>query len=133
MSFWQRLTGRGSSSLDLLGFAPTATPTADAWLDTFTNDFMQRPTAAHGADTFMSGLRFYNAAFVAELQALPPVEARHPKLPGVIPRAIYTTAGTIIVAVYTNFISRNAGRGEIRAAFALEMPNLLSKNTYRMH
>jgi hypothetical protein len=133
MDIWNRLTARFGPQPDLLGFASTATPTADAWLQAFTDHFMSHPNAAAGADAFMSGVRFYTAAFVAEIKALPPVEERQPPLPGRIPRAIYMTAGPIIVDVYQNLMSRNAGHREIHAAFVRAMPGLLRQNNYILH
>jgi hypothetical protein len=133
MNLWTRLTARFGPQADMLGFAPTATPTADAWLTAFTDNFMSRTTAAYGADALMSGLRFYTADFVAQLQALPPIATRQPPFPGRIPQAIYTAAGPIIVDVYQAVISRNGGRAEIRAAFTQAMPGLLRQNDYIIH
>jgi hypothetical protein len=65
MNLWTRLTARFGPQSDMLGFAPTATPTADVWLYAFTDNFMSRSTAANGADALMSGLRFYTPTFVA--------------------------------------------------------------------
>lgn len=133
MNPWNRILARFSPQPDLLGFASTATPDADAWLVAFTDDFMKHPNIAHGADAFMSGLRFYTAAFVAEIKALPPIESRQPPLPGRIPRAVYMTAGPSIVDVYQNLMSRSAGHREIHAAFVQAMPGLLRQNNYIMH
>ena len=133
MNLWTRLTARFGPQSDMLGFAPMATPTADVWLYAFTDNFMSRSTAANGADALMSGLRFYTPAFVAQLQALPPIDSHQPPLPGRIPRAVYTTAGPIIVDVYQNVISRNGGRAEIRTAFMQAMPGLLRQNDYIIH
>src|SRR4051794_4802555 len=83
------LTIRFGAGPDLLGFAAAATPTADEWLAAFTGYFIRHPQAKLGASALMSGLRFYTAAFVAEIGALPSVEFRQPPLPGRIPNAIY--------------------------------------------
>ena len=133
MDIWNRFTARFGPQPDMLGFVSTATPTADVWLQAFTDHFMSHPNADEGAAAFMSGLRFYTAAFVAEIKALPAVEERHPPLPGRIPRAMYMTAGPIIVDVYQNLMSRNAGHREIHAAFVQAMPGLLRQNNYILH
>jgi hypothetical protein len=133
MNLWTRFTDRLGPQPDLLGFTPTATPTADVWLHAFTDSFMSRSTAAYGTDALMSGLRFFTADFVAQIQALPPIDARQPPLPGRIPRAVYATVGPIIVDVYQNVISHKAGRGEIRTAFLQAMPGLLRQNDYIIH
>jgi hypothetical protein len=132
MKLWNRLVARFGPQPDLLGFTPTATPDADTWLTAFTGNFMSHPTAAHGADALMSGLRFYTLAFVAELQALPSIDVRQPRLAGRIPRAIYATTGPIIVDVYQNLISRNTGHGAIQAAFLQAMPGLVNQYNYIM-
>jgi hypothetical protein len=133
MNLWTRLTARFGPQSDMLGLSPSDSPTADTWLYAFTDNFMSRSTAANGADALMSGLRFYTADFVTQLQALPPIAARQPPLPGRIPRAIYATAAPIIVDVYQNVISRNGGRAEIRTAFMQAMPGLLRQNDYIIH
>ena len=133
MKIWHRLVARFGPQSDLLGFAPSATPDADTWLTAFTGNFMSHPTAAHGTDALMSGLRFYTPAFVAELKALPSIDVRQPPLAGRIPRAIYTTAGPIIVDVYQNLISRNTGHREIQTAFLQAMPGLVNQYNYIMH
>jgi hypothetical protein len=133
MKLWNRLAARFGSQPDLLGFTPTATPEADTWLTAFTDDFMRHPNAAHGTAAFMSGLRFFTADFIAQIKALPAIESRQPRLPGRIPCAIYTTAGPIIIDVYQNLISRNAGHGEIRAAFTQAIPGLVRQNDYIIH
>jgi hypothetical protein len=115
-----------SAGRDLLGYTPGATPPADAWLATFTGSLLQQPTAAHGTEALMSGLRFYTAAFVAEIAALPPVEARLPPLPGHTAQAIYTATGPIIVTVYQTLILRQARREEIEAAFAQAAAELIA-------
>ncbi len=115
-----------SAGRDLLGYTNTATPSADVWLATFAASLMQEPTAAHGTDALMSGLRFYTPAFVAEIAALPPVEARLPPLAGSTVRAIYTATGPIIVTVYRTLIQRQAGREEIQAAFAQAASELVA-------
>ena len=111
---------------DLLGYTLGATPSADAWLATFTGSLMQQPTAAHATDAFMSGLRFYTPAFVAEIAALPPVESRLPPIPGRTAQAIYTATGPIVIAVYQTLIHRNCGREKIQAAFAQAVDGLLA-------
>jgi hypothetical protein len=111
---------------DLLGYTLGATPSADAWLATFTGSLMQQPTAAHATDAFMSGLRFYTPAFVAEIAALPPVESRLPPIPGRTAQAIYTATGSIVIAVYQTLIRRNGGREKIQAAFAQAVDGLLA-------
>lgn len=115
-----------SAGRDLLGYTLGATPPADAWLAAFTGSLLQQPTAAHGTEALMSGLRFYTAAFVAEIAALPPVEARLPPLPGNTAQAIYTATGPIIVSVYQTLIRRKAGREEIQAAFAQAAAELIA-------
>jgi hypothetical protein len=115
-----------SAGRDLLGYTRGATPPADAWLAAFTGSLIKQPTAAHGTEALMSGLRFYTAAFVAEIAALPPVEARLPPLPGTTARAIYTATGLIILTVYQTLIRRKAGRAEIRAAFARAAAELIT-------
>src|SRR5689334_21280481 len=108
MDIWQRLTERFDPGTDLLGFTTTATPDADEWLTAFTTYFMRNPQAKPAARALMSGQRFFTAAFVAEIGALPSVEFRQPALPGRIPNAIYTSTRPIIATVYQNLISRNA-------------------------
>jgi hypothetical protein len=126
MPTWPQFTARFTAKPDLLGFAPGAAPAADAWLAAFTDNFMRAPDAAHGAQALMSGVRFYTAAFVAELAALPPVESRRPAIVGAIPREVYTATGPIIVRVYAQFISRNVPLAQIQAAFARETPALVA-------
>jgi hypothetical protein len=126
MLTWPQFTARFTAPPDLLGFAPCATPAADEWLAAFTDDFMRYPDAAHGAQALMSGLRFYTAAFVAEIAALPPVGSRRPALVGAIPREIYTATGPIIAGVYAQFISRDAPPPQTQAAFARETPALVA-------
>lgn len=126
MPTWPQFNARFTAKPDLLGFAPGATPAADAWLAAFTDDFMRAPDAAHGAQALMSGLRFYTAAFVAELAALPPVGSRRPAIVGAIPREVYTATGPIIAGVYAQFISRDAPPAQIQAAFARETPALVA-------
>jgi hypothetical protein len=109
----------------MLGFAPGAVPSPDEWLIAFTQHFTRRPDVARGAAALLSGLRFFTADFVAALATLPPGETRHPALPGNIPQAIYTAAGSIVAAVYEQQIRRNAGRAEIQAAFLAAAPGLL--------
>lgn len=111
---------------DLLGYTLGATPSADAWLAAFTRSFLQQPTAAHATDAFMSGLRFYTPAFVAEIAALPPVESRLPPIPGRTAQAIYTATGPIVIAVYQTLIRRNGGREKIQVAFAQAVDGLLA-------
>src|SRR5215212_2266044 len=98
---------------DMLNYTPGATPSADVWLAAFTTDLMGHADADHGAQALMSGLRFYTSAFVAELAALPPVEARLPPLPGSGARAIYTATSPIIRDVYEQLIRRHASHAEI--------------------
>jgi hypothetical protein len=111
---------------DLLGYTPSATPSADTWLATFARDFVAHADGAHGADALMSGLRYYTPAFMAEIAALPPVESRLPPLPGSAARAIYTAAQPILLAVYATQIGPQAEVAAIRAAFAHAMPGLLA-------
>ena len=127
MTFLQRFTARFGPQPDLLGFAADAHPAADAWLETFTDDFMRNPDAVHGAAIMMSGLRFFTADFVAQIAALPPVATRRPAIAGRIPRDVYSAAGPIIAGVYQTCISRNAAHAEIQAAFAQAMPLLTSR------
>lgn len=115
-----------SAGRDLLGYTHGATPPADSWLAAFAGSLMQQPTAAHGTEALLSGLRFYTAAFVAEIATLPPVEERLPPLPGRIAQAIYTATGPIIVAVYQTLIRRQAGQEEIHAAFAQAATELIA-------
>ena len=118
---------------DLLGYTPGATPSADAWLATFTGSVMQQPTAAHATEAFMSGLRFYTPAFVAEIAALPPVESRLPPLSGHTAQAIYTASGPIIVTVFQTLIRRNASRAATQAAFARAVDELLAAHHPGLH
>jgi hypothetical protein len=111
---------------DLLDYTFTATPSADVWIATFATRLVQQPTAAYATDALMSGLRFYTAAFVAEIAALPPVASRLPPLTSHAVQAIYTATGPIIVAVYQNLIRRNAEPVEIQAAFAQAAEGLLT-------
>jgi hypothetical protein len=127
MNIWNRLTARSRSRLDTLGFAAGAAPSADEWLAAFTGNFMGQPNAEHATLALMSGVRFYTPAFVAQLAALPPINARQPAITGNIPRAIYTATGPIIAAVYQNLISRHAGRADIEAAFARATPALVGR------
>ena len=122
----QHLTAGFSVGRDLLGYTLEATPSADAWLAAFTGSFMQQPTAAHATDAFMSGLRFYTPAFVAEITALPLVESRLPPITGRTAQAIYTATGPIVVAVYQTLIRHNGGREDIQTAFAQAVDGLLA-------
>jgi hypothetical protein len=109
---------------DMLNYTPGATPSADAWLAAFTQDFLAHPDGSHGAQALMSGLRFYTADFAAELAALPPVEVRLPPLTGSVARAIYTATGLLILGVYEQWIRRHASHAEIQAAFTAALPGL---------
>src|SRR5947209_4815677 len=100
---------RFGGSRDMLGYTPGATPSADAWLGTFTTDFIAYADGTHGAHALMSGLRFYTAAFVAEIAALPPVESRLPPVSGPVARAIYTATCPIILDVYQTQIRKHTG------------------------
>jgi len=132
MNFWNRLTDRTSSRVDMLDFATGATPSADEWLVAFTGSFMQHPEVAHATNTLMSGLRFFTAEFVADVASLPSPETRRPQLAGRIPRAIYTATGPIIQDVYQKLISGNAGRSQIQAAFAQAVPVLVGEYNRRL-
>jgi len=132
MDIWNRLTARFAPRADMLDFAPDATPSADDWLVAFTESFVRRPDAAHATNTLMSGLRFFTAEFVAGVASLPSPETRRPPIGGRIPRAIYTATGPIILDVYQKLISRNAGRGQIQAAFAQAVPVLVGEYNQSM-
>jgi len=127
MNIWNKLTARLGPRADMLAFAPDATPSADEWLVAFTESFVRRPDSAHATNTLMSGLRFFTAEFVANIASLPSPETRRPPIGGRIPRAIYTATGPIIQDVYQKLISRNAGRGQIQAAFAQAVPVLVGE------
>jgi len=127
MDIWKRFTAGFGPKEDLLHFAPDATPSADEWLVAFTESFMKRHDASHATDTLMSGLRFFTADFVAAVAALPSPETREPPIGGRIPKAIYKATGPIIETVYQKLISRNAGRGQIHAAFAQAVPVLVGE------
>jgi hypothetical protein len=116
----------------MLDFSPTATPSADEWLVAFTDDFIRHPDATHAIDTLMSSLRFFTAEFVSNVAALPSPETRQPPIGGRIPRAVYAATVVIIQDVYRNLISRNAGRGEIRHAFAEAAPVLVGEYDHSM-
>ena len=132
MNIWNRLTTLFGLRADMLDFAPDATPSADDWLVAFTESFVRRPDAAHATNTLMSGLRFFTAEFVAGVASLPSPETRRPPIGGRIPRAIYTATGPIILDVYQKLISRNAGRGQIQAAFAQAVPVLVGEYNQSM-
>jgi hypothetical protein len=127
MNIWNRLAVGLGPKEDLLHFAPDATPSADEWLVAFTESFMKRHDEAHATDTLMSGLRFFTEEFVAAVASLPSPETRQPPIGGRIPRAIYKATGPIIENVYQKLISRNAGRGQIQAAFAQAVPVLVGE------
>jgi len=127
MNIWNKLTARFGPRADMLAFAPDATPSADDWLVAFTENFVRRPDAAYATNTLMSGLRFFTAEFVANIASLPSPETRKPPIGGRVPRAIYTATGPIIQDVYQKLISRNAGRGQIQAAFARAVPVLVGE------
>ncbi|HMA33897.1 MAG TPA: hypothetical protein VKY74_05390 [Chloroflexia bacterium] len=116
-----------SGSRDMLGYTPGATPSADAWLATFTRDFLAHAEGTHGAHALMSGLRFYTAAFVAEIAALPPVALRLPPIAGSVAQAIYTATQAIILDVYETQIRRQAEHADILAAFTQAMPALVAQ------
>jgi hypothetical protein len=126
MPTWPQFTARFTAKPDLLGFAPGATPAADEWLAAFTDDFMRYPAAAHAAQALMSGVRFYTAAFVAEIAALPPVGSRRHAIVGAVPRAVYSATRPIIAGVYAQFISWDAAPLQIQAAFARQTPALVA-------
>ena len=132
MNIWNQLTARLSPRADMLDFAPEAKPSADEWLVAFTSSFMSRPDAGHATNTLMSGLRFFTAEFVANIASLPSPETRQPPIGGSIPRAIYTATGPIIQDVYHRLISRNAGHGQIRDAFAQGVPVLVGEYNHSM-
>jgi hypothetical protein len=127
MAFWNQFTARFGAQPDLLGFAATATPSADAWLGAFTDRFMQHPDTVAGTQAFMSGLRFYTADFMTQLAALPPVATRRPPIMGNIPCAIYTATGPIILDVYERLIRQHADRRTIEAAFTQALPALIQQ------
>lgn len=127
MNIWNKLAARFGPRADMLAFAPGATPSADEWLVAFTESFVRRPDSAHATNTLMSGLRFFTAEFVADVASLPSPETRRPPIGGRVPRAIYTATGPIIQDVYSKLISRNAGRGQIQAAFARAVPVLVGE------
>ena len=126
MTIQDQFDTRFGGSRDMLGYTPGATPSADAWLGTFTTDFIAHADGTHGAHALMSGLRFYTAAFVAEIAALPPVESRLPPVSGPLARAIYTATRPIILDVYQTQIRQHTGNAEILAAFTRAMPGLLA-------
>ncbi len=119
---------RFGAGRDMLGYTPGATPSAEAWLETFTKDFIAHSAdAAHSARALMSGLRLYTPAFVAEIAALPSVDRRMPPITSSVARAVYTATGPIILDVYERLIRRNAARADIQAAFTAAMPALLAQ------
>lgn len=125
MSPWNPTPARLDTRPDLLGFAAAATPSADAWLVAFTDYFVQHPDADAGVRALLSGLRFYTAAFVAELTALPAGAAHQPPLPGPAACAVYAATAPIIADVYEHLIRHNAPRANIADAFAQSLPGLL--------
>src|SRR5690348_13967878 len=127
MTLWNQFTARFGARPDLLGFAATATPTADEWLGAFTGRFMQHPDTADGTQALLSGLRIYTPDFMAQLAALPPVAARRPPIMGNIPQAVYTATGPIILDVYQRLLSQSADRREIQAAFTQAVPALVQR------
>lgn len=132
MNIWKRLAARFGPQVDMLGFAPDATPSGDQWLVAFTESFVRHPDAVHATNIFMSGLRFFTAEFVAGVASLPSPETRQPPIGGRIPRAVYTATGPIIADVYQKLISQNAGRGQIKAAFAQAVPVLVGEYNHSM-
>lgn len=125
MTPWNPTPARLGARPDLLGFA-TAAPTADAWLLAFTDYFMQHPDTDSGVRALMSGLRFYTAAFVAEIAALPPAATHQPALPSPAACAVYTATAPIIADIYQNLIRHDAPRDDIADAFGQSLPGLIS-------
>ncbi len=132
MNIWNQLTASFVPRADMLDFAQDATPSADEWLVAFTESFMRFHDAEHATRTLMSGLRFFTAEFVADIASLPSPETRQPPIGGSIPRAIYAATGPIIEDVYQKVIRRNAGRGQIQAAFAQAVPVLVGEYNHSM-
>jgi hypothetical protein len=114
------------TSRDMLGYTPAATPSADAWLASFTRAFTAQANGQPGARALMSGLRFVTADFMAEIAALPPVALRLPPLPGGGTQAIYTATQGIIRDIYENQIQRQAEPAAILEAVTQAMPGLLA-------
>jgi hypothetical protein len=127
MSVITRLTHLWGPPPDLLGFGPSASPTADEWLAAFTDQFIRHPTQVFGTAALMSGVRFFSRPFIVEIAALGPVETRSPMIPGYIPQAIYRTVGPIICQVYAQQIRHNAEPAQIEAAFTAAVPELLDR------